>query len=72
MLTMSAAALRGDVYELTVFDLLVIAVSRQTVDEICLTDPYNRHTPPFVTIKISNDLTNHFTAQRARIHSLET
>jgi hypothetical protein len=63
----SQTGLTGDVYELTVEDARMIAMSNQILGKIFLTDPYDMSTPSFITITISTELTNQFTVRRPRV-----
>lgn len=60
------ASLTGDVYELTVDDARMIAMSEQISGRIWLTDTYENSTS-FITIPISHELTGQFIIQRPRV-----
>ncbi|KAB8213225.1 hypothetical protein BDV33DRAFT_185179 [Aspergillus novoparasiticus] len=60
-------ALRGDVYELSLEDLKQIIESGHISGSIILTDTYGVNTTPFITIKITNELTDKLITNRPRV-----
>jgi hypothetical protein len=62
----SPSSLTGDVYELTIDDAAKVVTSGQIQGKIYLTDTY-LNTASFITIPISDDLTNQLTTQRTRV-----
>jgi hypothetical protein len=60
-------SLTGDVYELTHDEAGQIVQSGQVMGTIWLTDTYGANTTSFVTIRISNELTDQLIIGRPRI-----
>ncbi|KAE8310960.1 hypothetical protein BDV41DRAFT_543143 [Aspergillus transmontanensis] len=60
-------ALRGDVYELSLEDLKQIIESGHISGSIILTDTYGVNTTSFITIKITNELTDKLITNRPRV-----
>ncbi|RHZ48754.1 uncharacterized protein CDV56_105271 [Aspergillus thermomutatus] len=57
----------GDVYELSLKDVQQIIESHQISGSILLTDTYGVNTTPFVTIPITNELTDRLISNRPRV-----
>ncbi|OJZ79828.1 hypothetical protein ASPFODRAFT_148557, partial [Aspergillus luchuensis CBS 106.47] len=57
----------GDVYELTLEDIKHILGSHQILDSILLTDTYGVSITPFVTIPITNELTDRLIMNRPKV-----
>jgi hypothetical protein len=62
-----ALSLTGDVYELTREDIQNIIRSEEITGTVWLTDTYGAHTASFITIRISNELTNRLIIGRPKI-----
>jgi hypothetical protein len=65
--TASPVSFTGDVYELTVEDVRMVAMSAQISGKILLTDTYETNTTSFITIPVSDELTSRFIMQRPRV-----
>jgi hypothetical protein len=63
---MATDYLTGDVYELNVEDIQTVAESNEISGKILLTDTYKVDATSFVTIPISEQLTNRLIRQRPR------
>ncbi|MCJ1473156.1 hypothetical protein MMC13_001807 [Lambiella insularis] len=60
-------SLTGDVYRLTIQDAQAITVSDQIRGTILLTNTYNAHSSPFITIPISRELSDQLATQRLQM-----
>ena len=64
---MHVDSLTGDVYELTLDDVRTAVASEEMCGKIWLTEPHHDGPSPFITLRITHDLSKQLATQRRQV-----